>query len=366
MIRKLPPVLLLSLLALSSTAYGQDKKANQKISVTKGKIDVDVKDMSFRDFCDQLGQALKLNLLVDPNVNEKISLKLGRLDQDRAFQIFASLIDGRVKKVAPKIFLFTQAPKNSLHLKKTTVHKALIRLTRSNKINLFIGPNVKDQPVALIKAKNFYPEDLMTTIAHQSGAVIVQKDEKFLRIVANDPLQILSAKNKLNHQFMPAPPKPLAANKDKKVNVDVTDVELSKVMDQISRATGIKIVVHPKVKEKVSVNLIKISPLEAVRVIAAITRCRLEVREGQYYLEPQYALSLSDHKIEISALLKKISKKLGRKIEFPKELKGKVTVQFSRLAAVDALKFIVHSLSDYKVVNELGKPIKIVLNAKNR
>ncbi|MDF1663450.1 MAG: hypothetical protein P1V97_16890 [Planctomycetota bacterium] len=367
MIRKLIPIILfLSLPALTAPVYGQEKEHKNKITVTAGKIDVDVKGMKFRDFCDELGRQLKLNVLVDPAVKARLTLKLGPLEQDQAFQVFATLIHGRVKEVSPKVYLFTQAPKNSFNLKKTTVHKALIRLTRSSKINLIIGPNLKDQPISSVKAKNFYPDDLIVTVAQQLGAVTIEQDGKFLRVVANSPLHIVGAKAKLAQAFMPADPKPLAASKSKKINVDVIDLELSKVMDQISRAAGVKIVVNSQVKEKVSVNLRDVSPWDALRVIAALARCRVEVRDRQYYIAPQLALTLSDHKTTIPKLIAKISKKLRRTINFPKELKGQITVQFTKLPAMDGLHFLVHSLGGYKIIDELGKPLKIVPHAKKR
>jgi len=63
------------------------------------------------------------------------------------------------------------------------------------------------------------------------------------------------------------------------------NISLRDVIDQISRQAGVNIVVEPQIHEKVTINLRDIPWMEAVQVIAQLTKCEVNVlRNGVYYV----------------------------------------------------------------------------------
>jgi hypothetical protein len=68
------------------------------------------------------------------------------------------------------------------------------------------------------------------------------------------------------------------------VTVSVEDADIRDVMDEISRRIGRRIVVEPDVHEKVTLSLHQIPWRELIRVIANLTRCEIDGRDGAIVL----------------------------------------------------------------------------------
>jgi hypothetical protein len=80
-----------------------------------------------------------------------------------------------------------------------------------------------------------------------------------------------------------APATEIAYTRRQTVTVEADDADLREVIDQIARQAGVNIVVEPQIHEKVTIHLRDIYWLEAVQVIAQLTKCELnELRGGVY------------------------------------------------------------------------------------
>jgi type II secretory pathway component GspD/PulD (secretin) len=69
-----------------------------------------------------------------------------------------------------------------------------------------------------------------------------------------------------------------------KISLTLRDVELSEVMEMLSRAAEVSILLSPDVTGKISVNLFEVSVDEAIRSIATTAGFGVEKRNGSYFI----------------------------------------------------------------------------------
>lgn len=146
-----------------------------------------------------------------------------------------------------------------------------------------------------------------------------------------------------------------------RINVDVEDVDLADVMEQIGRQVGKNILVDPNVHETVRVSLRDIGWREAVEVIAKMTRCEVEEREGGILLltqPPKVTIQFTE--ANIRTVLQLLAAYSGKNIIISQEVQGRVTLDLKDVHWNKALHAIVKTAGDYEVVEDGEDLIRVV------
>ena len=155
-------------------------------------------------------------------------------------------------------------------------------------------------------------------------------------------------------------PKDDAAHLKREIDVSVEDADLRDVMDEIGRRVGHNIIVEPDVHEKVTISLRKVPWLEAVRVIANLTKCELETRGSIYVLTQPPKVTIQFTDANVRTVLQLLAAYSGKNIIISPEVHGDVTLDLHEVHWLKALHAIVKTVGDYEVVEETADLLRVV------
>jgi hypothetical protein len=131
-----------------------------------------------------------------------------------------------------------------------------------------------------------------------------------------------------------------------RINVDVDNLPLGKVMEGITRQTGHTIVVGAEEgKQRVSVSLRGIPWREAVFMIARMTGCQVERVGESLYLSAIAKVTLNFTNGDLRSILALASAYAGRGIVLAPELRGQLTCNLKEVEFKEALKAIAYACS---------------------
>jgi type II secretory pathway component HofQ len=112
-----------------------------------------------------------------------------------------------------------------------------------------------------------------------------------------------------------------------RVDLDCLDADLAEVMDELGRLVGRNILVSPNVSESVTVSLENIPWLEAVEVLAKMTRCEVDERDNGLILLTQPAEIMIQGTEDLRTVLQLVAAHRGHDIVVPESLSGSVKVR---------------------------------------
>jgi len=129
-----------------------------------------------------------------------------------------------------------------------------------------------------------------------------------------------------------------------RIDVDVDDMPLGKVMEGITRQTGHTIVVGAEEgKERVSLSLREIPWRDAVFIIARMTNCQVERIGESLYLSWSPKVTLSFTNGDLRSVLALASAYAGRGIVLSPKLRGQLTCDLKEVEFKDALQAIAYA-----------------------
>lgn len=340
----------------------EKKAVVQKVKVTNGLLDLDVKDLNLRDFADKLSQSTGKNVLVGSEIDKKLTLKLGAIPWEKALFFIADMLDCRIEERAPSVLLITKKRKKSYYFKEMEIRKVLFPLAKIAHKNILIGPHIQGK--VRIDLKNVSVKEVMNRATSAAGRYEIQEDVDCLRVV---PVTPSVGDQKIDQfkaaSFIPRPHPFQQRNKGKRIDIDVVDLDLHALMAQISKKTGAKIVVSKDLSDKVNLTLREIPYGEAIAVIAQIVKAHLSERDGVIYLELRKKIDIHNPELKITKLIEKLTQLTGRKIVYPPNFKGSIAISVKQLTAHKILGYLAVAMGDYTVVDLPGKPLQIVKKA---
>lgn len=340
----------------------EKKAVVQKVKVKNGLLDLDVKDLNLRDFADKLSRAIGRNVLVDPEIDKKLTLKLGAFPWEKALFFIADMLDCRIEEREHSVLLFTKKRKESYYFKEMEIRNVLFLLAKIAHKDILIGPHIKG--TVRIDLKNVSIKEVMNRATSAAGRYEIQEDVDCLRVV---PVTPSVGDQKMDQfkavRFIPRSHPFQQRNKGKRIDIDVVDLDLHTLMAQISKKTGAKIVVPKDLKEKVSITLREVPYGEAIAVIAQIVKAQLSERDGVIYLELRKKIDIHNPDLKITKLIKKLTQLTGRKIVYPSSFKGSIAISVKQLTGHRILGYLAAAMGDYTVVDLPGKPLQILKKA---
>jgi type IV pilus assembly protein PilQ len=146
-----------------------------------------------------------------------------------------------------------------------------------------------------------------------------------------------------------------------RINLDVVREDLREVMDQIGRRVNRNILVDPDVNEEVTVALRDVPWLEAVEVIAQMTRCEVEERQGGVLMltqPPKVTIQFTD--ANVRTVLQLLAAYSGKNIIIAPEVGGRITLDLKQVHWLRALYAIVRTVGEYEVVEETDDLLRVV------
>lgn len=147
----------------------------------------------------------------------------------------------------------------------------------------------------------------------------------------------------------------------RRISLDVEGVDLAEVMADISRRVGCEIVVAEEVREDVSVRLREIPWREAVDVIARMSRCVVEERDGTIQVGYPVCRSIEFSRADLRTVLQLFAAYGDLDLALGPEVKGAVTLSLrggSLLSWLESLSEVsgLHAERDGRVISIGGRP----------
>lgn len=153
-------------------------------------LDLSFERVDLADAMEQIGERAQRNILVDPNVAEKVSCHLSQVDWRLAVDAIAASLDCEVENRAG-ILLLTQAPRNRVVAKAAPVGPLLQGLAKAAGVNLVLTPSV--QGSLDLNLRRVPWRHLLTVAAEVAGCKLIESEGEVLVAVRDRALPKPSA-----------------------------------------------------------------------------------------------------------------------------------------------------------------------------
>ena len=132
--------------ALATGASAQEDQPSQYLGTERRlqtmRINVDVEGVDLADVMEQIGQKVGRNILVDPNVQETVTVSLREIPWREAVDVIAKMTRCEVEERPGDILLLTQPPKVTIQFTDANVRTVLQLLAAYSGKNIIISPQV--------------------------------------------------------------------------------------------------------------------------------------------------------------------------------------------------------------------------------
>lgn len=156
-------------------------------------------------------------------------------------------------------------------------------------------------------------------------------------------------------------PVDVAPLNQRKIDLDVTKKDLREVMEFIGQKVGRNILVSPGVTAEVTVTLRDIPWLDAVKIIARLTKCDIEeAAEGVLLLTQPPKVTIQFAQAQVRTVLQLLAAYSGKNIIIAPEVKGDITLDLKEVHWLKALRSIVKTVGPYVVVEDGPDLLRVV------
>lgn len=154
-------------------------------------IILDVKEKDLREVLMAISRKVGVNIVADPQVAEKISITLDRVDWRNALRLIAQQAKCRVVEVSDRLIRFTQPPVISMEFQDADLKVVLDLLAKQSGANIIIANDVQGKVSLSLREVPW--EDALTTIVECAGFVLVTDElastgGKIIRVVRPESL----------------------------------------------------------------------------------------------------------------------------------------------------------------------------------
>lgn len=152
-------------------------------------VTIDVRDKDLREVLSQIGDQVKVNIVVDPQVEESVTLTLETIDWREALDILARETNCVVIEVSDRLIRFTQPPSINIEFQDAELAVVLELLAKQSGANIVISEDVQGKVSLTLRDVPW--REALNTIVKTAGYVVVSEREgvsEILRIVSPEKL----------------------------------------------------------------------------------------------------------------------------------------------------------------------------------
>jgi len=164
----------------------------QAYQANSGRIDIvtiDVRDKDLGEVLSQIGEQVDVNIVVDPQVEEKVTLSLDAIGWREALDILARQTSCVIIVESDRLIRFTQPPSVNIEFQNADLAVVLDLLAKQSGANIVIAENVVGKVSLTLRDVPW--REALNTIVKTAGYVVVSEREgitEILRIVSSDQL----------------------------------------------------------------------------------------------------------------------------------------------------------------------------------
>ena len=125
--------------------YISGSDAEPKAFQGAGYVSLDYEEEELSVALKALGAASGVNIIIDANVKEKVTLKVERLHWLEAMELIAKQSNCKVVRVSSRLIRFTQPPTVSMEFNEADLRLVVDLIAKQAGVNIVIGKEV-DQP----------------------------------------------------------------------------------------------------------------------------------------------------------------------------------------------------------------------------
>ncbi len=154
-------------------------------------ITFDVKDKDLNEVLRFIGRRVGVNIIADPDVKEKVTLQLDRVDWRSALEVIARQTRCTIVQENERLYRFTQPPTISMEFQDSDIRVVLDLLAKQAGANIVIGSDVQGKVSLSLREVPW--REALHTVVETAGYVIVKSDTKtgseILRVVRPESLK---------------------------------------------------------------------------------------------------------------------------------------------------------------------------------
>ncbi|HBP22197.1 MAG TPA: hypothetical protein DEA08_31000 [Planctomycetes bacterium] len=178
--------------ALATSASAQDDQPSQYLGTERRlqtmRINVDVEGVDLADVMEQIGQKVGRNILVDPNVQETVTVSLREIPWREAVDVIAKMTRCEVEERPGDILLLTQPPKVTIQFTDANVRTVLQLLAAYSGKNIIISPQVTGDVTLDLKEVHWL-RALHAIVKTVGDYEVVEETDDLLRVVTRSSIE---------------------------------------------------------------------------------------------------------------------------------------------------------------------------------
>lgn len=152
------------------------------------RIHVDVDDVDLSEVMERIGRQVGRNILVDPSVQERVTVSLRDIPWREAVDVIARMTRCEVEERAGGILILTQPPKVTIQFTDANVRTVLQLLAAYSGKNIIISPNVTGSVTLDLKEVHWL-RALHAIVKTVGDYEVVEETEDLLRVVRRDAIE---------------------------------------------------------------------------------------------------------------------------------------------------------------------------------
>jgi type IV pilus assembly protein PilQ len=164
----------------------------EAIQATSGRVDlvtIDVRDKDLSEVLSQIGEQVGVNIVVDPQVSESVTLSLDAIGWHDALEIIARQTNCVMIEQSDRLIRFTQPPSLNIEFQDADLAVVLDLLAKQSGANIVIAEDVEGKVSLTLRDVPW--REALETIVKTAGYVMVSERSgisEILRIVSPDKL----------------------------------------------------------------------------------------------------------------------------------------------------------------------------------
>ncbi len=176
-----------------SQSYGQglpieDQLAQLRYGGQGGKrISINVQEKSLRDLLKFIGGKAGVNILVDPEIQEKITIRLINVYWKNALKVITEKAKCVVEQISPNLYRVTKPPTVNMEFMNADIRVVLDFLAKQANSNIIISQAIQGK--VNLSLKDVHWRQALETIVKTSGYVAVEEEGNIIRIVTRNSLK---------------------------------------------------------------------------------------------------------------------------------------------------------------------------------
>jgi type IV pilus assembly protein PilQ len=175
------------LIAFSGDAWAQDAEflkpdtAERETPSSSNKINLDVKDRDLAEILQFISRRVGVNIIPDPNIKEKVSIRLENMDWREALDAIARQTSCKIVTESANYIRFTQPTVINMEFQDADIRVVLELLAKQAGANIVISDNVKGK--ISLSLRDVPWQDALETIVKANGFTIVRADTPNAEII---------------------------------------------------------------------------------------------------------------------------------------------------------------------------------------